>query len=295
MKPPPFDYARPATLPEAVSLLGQHGPEARVLAGGQSLLPLMKLRLARPTALVDLGRVRELDYVRRDADALVFGAMARLVELESPAVRAAHPMLSAVAPFIGHRAIRHRGTVGGSLAHADPAAELPVLAVALDAELRVTGPQGERSIPAGEFFVAALTTRLRPGEVLREARFPLPAVASGFSVMELARRHGDYALVSTAVVLEISPDTTIASARIALGSVAEVPVRCRAAEAALRGERPGAALFESAAAAAAAPLEPPADVHGSGAYRTRLAEVLVARALAEAWERASVSRTPSTR
>jgi carbon-monoxide dehydrogenase medium subunit len=295
MKPPPFDYARPSTLHEAVDLLGRHGPEARVLAGGQSLVPLMKLRLARPTALVDLGRVRELDHVRPEAGALVFGAMARLFELESPAVRTAHPMLAAVAPFIGHRAIRHRGTVGGSLAHADPAAELPVLAVALDAELTATGPQGERSIPAADFFVAALTTSLRPGEILREARFPLPPAASGWSVMELARRHGDYALVSTAVVLEMSSDGTIAAARIALGSVAEVPVRCRAAEAALRGERAGAALIESAAVAAAAPLEPPADVHGSGAYRRRLAEVLVARALAEAWERASASRAPSIR
>lgn len=285
MKPPPFDYVRASTLDDAVGLLGQHGPEARVLAGGQSLLPLMKLRLARPTVLVDLGRVRELDYIRREDGVVAFGAMTRLVELESSAVATAHPMLAAFAPQIGHRAIRHRGTVGGSLAHADPAAELPVLAAALDAELRVTGPQGERSIAAADFFVAALTTSLRAGEILREARFPVLPPGSGWSVMELARRHGDYALVSTAVVLEFAADGTLTAARIALGSVAEAPVRCGAAEAGLRGQRPSVALFESVARAAAAPLDPPADVHGSGAYRKRLAEVLVSRALAQAWDR----------
>jgi carbon-monoxide dehydrogenase medium subunit len=285
LKPPPFEYRRATSVDDAVHLLVEHGGEARVLAGGQSLLPLMKLRLARPTLLVDLGRVRELDYVRREDGMVAFGAMTRLAALESSAVATAQPMLAAVAPYIGHRAIRHQGTVGGSLAHADPAAELPVLAATLEAELRVTGPDGERSIASADFFVAALTTSLRPGEVLCEVRFPVLAPGSGWSVMELARRHGDYALVSAAVVLEPAADGTLARARIGLGSVAETPVRCHEAEAALCGQRPSAAVFESAARAAAAPLGPPADVHGSSAFRKRLAEVLVGRALTQAWER----------
>jgi carbon-monoxide dehydrogenase medium subunit len=286
MKPAPFAYHRATTVKDAVALLAAHGPEARILAGGQSLLPMMKLRLARPAVLVDLNPVGDLAYVRHEDGVLAVGAMARLCELESPAVRSLAPLLAGAAPHIGHRAIRHRGTVGGSLAHADPAAELPVLALALDAELRTAGPDGERTIAARDFFVGALTTSLRGGEIVREARFPLLAAGSGWSFLELARRHGDYALVSAAAVLRRGADGSIADARIALGSVADRAVRCPDAERALVGARGGPALFEAAARAAAAPLDPPSDVHGSGAYRRHLAAVLVERALGEAWGRA---------
>jgi CO/xanthine dehydrogenase FAD-binding subunit len=292
MKPPPFEYHRPTTLDETLALLVRHGSDARLLAGGQSLLPMMKLRLARPAVLVDLNRVRELAYVRADDGALAFGAMARLSELESETIRARHPMLAAAAPHIGHRAIRHRGTICGSLAHADPAAELPVLALALDAELRVAGASGERTVAAQNFFVTYFTTSLGSGEVLREARFPLPPPGSGWSFMELARRHGDYALASVAALLDVSVDGTITRARVALGSVADRALRSPDAEATLVGHAGTPTVFEAAAAAAAARLDPPTDVHGSGAYRREIARVLVERSLLEAWSRAQ-HLTPS--
>ncbi|OGK95725.1 MAG: molybdopterin dehydrogenase, partial [Candidatus Rokubacteria bacterium RBG_16_73_20] len=203
MKPAPFDYHRPATVDEAVALLDRHGPDTKVLAGGQSLLPMMKLRLARPTALVDINRVRELAYVRAADDGLAFGALARLDELESDEVRRRCPILADVARDIAHAAIRHRGTVCGSLAHADPAAELPVAALVLEADLVATGPRGSRVIPAREFFVTYLTTALGAGEMLTEARFPALAPGSGWSFLELARRPGDFAIVSAAAVLDV--------------------------------------------------------------------------------------------
>ena len=283
MKPAPFEYYRAASLKEAVALLTDLGPEAKVLAGGQSLLPMMKLRLARPAALIDINRVTELRYARQVDGMLAFGAMARLAELESAEVHALCPLLPAVARHIGHPAIRHRGTVCGSLAHSDPAAELPVVALVLDAELRAAGPSGERRIPARDFFVTYLTTDLTPGEILTEARFPILGPQTGWGFTELCRRQGDYAIVSAAAVIERDADGTIATARVALGSVADRAIRSPEAEAALVGRRGDPAVF--AAAAAAVPLDPPSDVHGSGAYRRHVASVLVERALAEAWQR----------
>ena len=285
MKPPPFDYHRPANLDEALALLARHGPEARVLAGGQSLLPMMKLRLARPGVLVDINRLPDLSYARREDGVLAFGALARLSDLESATVRGVHPLLASVAPHIGHLAIRHRGTVCGSLAHADPAAELPVLALALDAELRVSGSAGTRRVAAADFFVTYLTTSLRPGEILSEARFAVPSPTASWSFLELARRHGDYAIVSVATLLDVGADARIVRARVALGSVADRALRSAAAEAALIGQAGTPALFAEAAAAATASLDPPADVHGSSAYRREVARVLVERSLAEAWAR----------
>jgi carbon-monoxide dehydrogenase medium subunit len=286
MKPAPFAYYRAGTAAEAVRLLQELGPEAKVLAGGQSLLPLMKLRLARPSAVVDLNRARELDHVREAADHVAFGGIARLSELESPRLARACPILAAAARHIGHPAIRHRGTVCGSLAHADPAAELPVVALALDAELVSVGPRGERRTPAADFFQTYLTTVLEPAEVLVEARFPRLGEDAGWAFLELARRHGDFALVSAAAVLQRDGGGRIGRARVALGSVADRAVRALDAERLLVGERATPALFDAAAAEAAHPLDPPSDVHGSGAYRRHLAAVLVARALAEAWGRA---------
>ncbi len=285
MKPAPFEYYRATSVKEALALLGQHGPEAKVLAGGQSLLPIMKLRLARPTALIDINRIAELNYVRQVDGALAFGAVARLTDLESPLVRSLSPILTATARHIGHATIRHRGTVCGSLAHADPAAELPVLALALEAEMRATGPGGERRIPASDFFVTYLTSSLAPGEILTEARFPALGPRAGWGFTELSRRHGDFAIVSVAAVLETGADGTIAKARIALGSVADRAVRCPEAEASLVGRTGQTAVIQAAAAIAAAPLDPPSDVHGSGGYRRQVAKVLVERALQEAWQR----------
>jgi carbon-monoxide dehydrogenase medium subunit len=286
MKPPAFGYHAPRSVAAALDLLREHGPEAKVLAGGQSLVPMMKLRLARPPVLVDLNRIRELDYVREEDGHLAFGALARLRELESPLVRDRCPILAEAARHIAHPAIRNRGTVCGSLAHADPAAELPVVARALDAELRAVGPGGTRSIPARDFFVSFFTTSLEPGEVLVEARFPLPPAGAGATFLELSRRAGDFALVAVAALVTRGDGGTVADARIALGAVAEQPVRCDAAEAGLRGQPGGVAAFRQAAAAATRPLDPPSDLHGSSAYRKQVAEVLVGRALGQAWDRA---------
>lgn len=289
MKPAPFEYHRAASVAEAVALLKQHGPETKILAGGQSLLPMMKLRLARPAALVDINRVRELAYVRPEDGGVAFGALARLEELESAAVRERCPILGQVARDIAHAAIRHRGTVCGSLAHADPAAELPVVALALDAELVATGPGGPRTIPARDFFVTYLTTALAEGEILTEARFPALRPGTGWGFVELARRPGDFAIVSAAAVLDVEGGV-IRKARLALGAVGDRAVRCPEAEAALAGKAGGRAAFESAAALAAQPLDPPSDVHGSAAYRKHLARVLAARALTQAWQRVDAAR-----
>lgn len=285
MKPAPFEYERAASVADALALLGRYGAEAKVLAGGQSLIPILKLRLARPPALVDINRVRELDYVRVDGGGVAFGALARLSELTAASVRARCPLLAAAGGHIGHAAIRHRGTVCGSIAHADPAAELPVVAAVLEARMRVAGPAGERRVPASAFFQSFFQTAVNPGELLVETTFPAPAPGAGWSFTELARRHGDFALASVACVLEPGRDGRIARARIALGSVADRPVRAAEAEAALVGTRGEAPAREAAARAAAAPLDPPSDVHGSGAYRRHLVQVLVERAVGEAWGR----------
>jgi aerobic carbon-monoxide dehydrogenase medium subunit len=285
MKPPPFEYYRATTVEEAITLLNQHGPEAKVLAGGQSLLPMMKFRLARPSVLVDLRWVHELAYVRQADGTVTFGAMARLASLESDQVYALCPILTEAAGHIGHPPIRHQGTVCGSLAHADPAAELPVLALALDADLVATGPHGARVIPAQDFFVALLTTSLGPAELLTEARFPVLRPESGWGFGELSRRPGDFAMAAAAVTLQGGVAGTITHARIALGAVADRAIRCPEAEAALLGQRGGRAAFEAAAALASAPLTPPSDVHASSGYRRHLAKLLVERALTQAWQR----------
>jgi aerobic carbon-monoxide dehydrogenase medium subunit len=285
MKPPPFEYYRATTVEEAIALLSQYGPDAKLLAGGQSLLPMMKFRLARPSVLVDLRWVRELAYARQTNEAMTFGAMARLASLESDDVRALCPILAEAARHIGHPAIRHQGTVCGSLAHADPAAELPVLALALDAELVATGPHGTREIPARDFFITMLTTSLDPLEILTEARFPTLQAGSSWGFSELSRRPGDFALAMAAATLQLGADGTIASARIALGALADRAVRCLEVEAVLVGQRGGHAAFAAAATLASAPLHPPSDVHASSDYRRHLAGVLVERALMQAWQR----------
>ncbi len=285
MKPPPFEYYRATTVEEAIALLSRYGPDAKVLAGGQSLLPMMKFRLARPSVLVDLNWVRDLAYARQANGTVAYGAMARLAELESDQTGTLCPILTEATHHIGHPAIRHRGTVCGSLAHADPAAELPVLALALDADLVATGPIGPRVIPARDFFVTMLTTSLEPSEILTEVRFPVLRPGNGWAFGELSRRPGDFALVAVAATLQVEAAGTITHARIALGAVADRAIRCPEAEAALLGQMGGRAAFEAAAALAAAPLTPPSDVHASSGYRRHLAKVLVERTLTQAWQR----------
>jgi carbon-monoxide dehydrogenase medium subunit len=287
MKPAPFEYFDPRTVEEAVSLLREHGEDAKILAGGQSLMPLLSMRMARPEVLIDLSRVAGLDYIRESGDAIAVGAMTskRAVE-RSNLVATRQPLLHAATRWIAHPQIRNRGTVGGSMAQADPAAEYPAVALALDAELHAIGPAGARSIKAEDFFVSYLTTALEPTEVLTEVRFPTLAEGGCWAFQEVSRRHGDFAMVGAAVVLSVDGAERCREARLVLFGVGPTPVRARSAEQMLIGEGLSEALLERAAARASEDLEEPlADVHASAEYRRHLAGVLTRRALAQAMAR----------
>ncbi len=286
MKLPPVDYEAPETVSEAVELLAEHQDEASVLAGGQSLIPLLALRMARPAVLIDINGIAELSGVSATDGWVAIGAMTReYVAEESEIVADAVPLLAAALPLIGHEAIRSRGTVGGSLAHADPAAELPAVARALDAEFVVCGPSGERVVPAAEWFEGYLTTSRRPDELLTEVRFPAAGRGTGISFQEVARRHGDFAIVGLAASLTLSGGA-ISDARLAFAGLSDVPVRAGDAEDLLVGERPSADLFEEAARRATEDIEPPADLHGSSDYRKKVAATLVRRGLRAAADNA---------
>ena len=288
MKPASFEYHDPTTLPEVTALLGGLGEDARVLAGGQSLVPLMNFRLARPAHLVDLNRVAELDFLSVEGGELRIGAMTRQRRLErSGEVAAGWPLLREATGYIGHVQIRNRGTVGGSLAHAFPSAELPVAMVTLDAALVLQGEGGERTVAAEDFVLGTMTTVLEPGELLREVRVPAVAAGSGVSFQEVSRRYGDFALAGAAVLLTLDPDGVVTGARLTLTGPA--PIRARAAEDALLGERPSEALFREAARRAVAGIEQDSDMHATAEYRLRACETLARRALTEAAERAAAS------
>jgi CO/xanthine dehydrogenase FAD-binding subunit len=287
VKPPPFDYVAPASVDEAVAALAEHGEDAKVIAGGQSLMPMLAFRLARPSVLVDLNRVRGLDGLSLAADTLTVGAMARQRAVERlPGLEQRCGMIADAIRLIGHTAIRNRGTVGGSLAHADPAAEWTALALALDAEFDIAGPSGTRTVAAPDFFVTYFTTAIEQGEVLTQTRLRLPNGRSGSCFTEIARRHGDFALAGVGALVTLDGGGAIADARLALIGVGHRAVRAVAGEAVLRGERPGAALFAAAADAVCGEIEPRGDIHASGDDRRELARVLTRRALETALARA---------
>jgi aerobic carbon-monoxide dehydrogenase medium subunit len=279
MKLPPVDYEAPTTVSEALELLAGHLDEASVLAGGQSLIPLLALRLAHPAVLIDINGIDELSGISATDGQVAIGAVTReYVAEESGTVAGAVPLLAAALPLIGHEAIRSRGTIGGSMAHADPAAELPAVARALDAEFVVRGPSGERVVPAAEWFEGYLTTSRGPDELLVEVRFPAAEPGTGVSFQEVARRHGDFAIVGLAASLTLS-EGAISDARLAFAGMSDVPVRAAGAEDLLVGERPSAGLFEEAARRATGDIDPPADLHGSSEYRKKVAAALVRRGL----------------
>ena len=281
MKNPPFEYHRPGSVADAAQLLAVYGDEAKVLAGGQSLLPLMGLRLARPTHIVDIGRVSGLGEISVDDDNLSIGALVTHSMAErSSDVATNAPLVHQAMPFVGHRAIRNRGTVCGSVAHADPAAEMPAVCTAADASMVAVSTRGERIISADEFFVGYLETALEVDEILTEIRLPKTGPETGTAVVEIARRHGDYALVGLACSL--TGTSTITSAALSLFGAASTPVRVAAAEDALIGQQPNEATFKLAAEVVRATIEPSADIHGSANYRRHLASVLTARGLAGA-------------
>ena len=281
MKPVQFAYHRPASLDEALALLERYGAEGRILAGGQSLVPALNMRLAAPGALIDINRLPGLDGIALEPAGLVIGALARHEAVEASPLVARHtPLLAQAMPYVGHRAIRTRGTVGGSVALADPAAELPACLVALDAVVRVAGPGGKREIPAGRFFLGIYTTDLAPGEIVTAV--VVPPIQSGWRshFAELARRQGDFALVGLAAHCRVEGGA-IKEARLAFCGVGATPVRASRAEAALFGRRPDAAVLAEAGRALDADLDPSDDVHASSALRRHLGRVLLARGISE--------------
>ena len=290
MKSPPFEYEAPETLGEVISLLQQYDEgDAKILAGGQSLMPLLSMRMTRPVILIDLARLSDLDFIREESGLLAIGAMTRKRDVEeSGLVRRRQPMLLAATQLVGHQQIRNRGTVGGSMAHADPAAEYPALALALGAEFRVVSAEGERTIAAEDFFVSYLTTALGDTEVLTEIRVPALAEGVGWSFLETARRHGDFALGGAAVTLELGRGGDVTASRIVLFGIGGTAVRVLEVEQMLQGERPDEGLLQEAGNKVSEVIEEPlSDAHASADYRRNLAGVLTGRALREALARAS--------
>ena len=287
MKPAPFSYHAVRSSREATAVLGELGEDGRVLAGGQSLVPLMNFRLAQPEHLVDINPIDELSYVRRDNGRLVVGATARQAAVErSDEAREDLPLLVEAVQWVAHPTIRHRGTLVGSIAHADPAAELPCVAVALDASITLASAAGFRSLSVNEFLLGPFETALRPGELVSEVSFPIPPAAKrGHAFVEFARRHGDFAIAGVAVTLTLDGDR-IADATIVLCGVGPRPIRAEQAEAVLQGHTPDADLVASVAQRATEGLKPGSDLHGSREYRVEVAGTLVRRAISLALERA---------
>ena len=282
MKPPAFRYERPATLKEALALLAEYGDEARPLAGGQSLVPMLNLRLAAPGVVVDLNGVAGLDGIGVADGEMVVGALTRQRTLELSPVAAAIGALADGLPLVGHVATRNRGTVGGSVAHADPAAELPLALLALGGSVLADGPDGRREILADEFFAGFLTTTLQPGELLTEVRLPVPGEREGSALLEVAQRYGDFPLAAVAVSIRLEPDGRIGAARVAAGAVADRPrLLPHAAEALVAGASP-----DEAGRLAAGEIEPAGTLHAPADYQRHLVRVLVGRAVERARGRA---------
>lgn len=289
MKPAPFAYHCPADRAEALQVLAEFGEDAKVLAGGQSLVPAMNMRLARPLRLVDINSIGEETFAA-DGETFVVGALARQADLErSPSVRAAVPLLAAALPFVGHAQTRSRGTLCGSLAHADPSAELPVVATALGARLECSAVRGTRQVDAAEFFVSSFTTALEPDELLTRAFFPLRAARTGYAFDEFAERHGDYAIVSAAAVVRLRVDHACDEIRLVLGGVADRPFVVDTASAA--GRRLDDETLDALAQRAGRDIDPHSDLRGSAAYRRRLATVLASRVLRAALSDAGTERS----
>lgn len=291
MKPAAFEYFAPGSVGEVLDLLRQHGAEAKLLAGGQSFVPMANFRVLRPQVVIDLNRIETLSHITERDGGLAIGAMTRHRTIErSQLVRRCCPLMAEAAPLIGHAAIRNRGTLGGSLSHADPAAEWPVVAVALGATLITRSPRGERRIAASEFFVALLTTALAADEILLEARFPAVPERTGAAFLEVSRRHGDFALVSVGAQVSLSRAREVESVQLALGGVAASPFDATALAHKFIGSMPDPEALQTLGKAVAAAIEPNEDLHASALYRRDVAAVLVPRALQAALERAKGSR-----
>lgn len=284
MKPSRFAYACPRTVDDALALLAQHGDEAKILAGGQSLVPLLNLRMANVNALVDVNRLTELSFVTRENGTLHVGALTRHRQLEvSEEASTALPLLSRAAAEVGHLAIRNRGTIGGSLVHADPAAEWPLVAVVLDAQLVLRSLSRTRTVAARDFFLAPLTTAIEPNELLCEIRFPVVSNPTAWGFQEFCRRPGDFAIAAVACQLTLDGNRICTAVSLAVGGAHATPLLVAEVGKTLQGGHGEETALQQAAEIAAAAVEPPSDVHGSSEYRRRLVKVLTVRALKEAW------------
>ena len=281
MIPAEFNYEVADSVDHALSLLGSYGPDAKLLAGGHSLIPMMKLRFARPSALVDIGRIAALSYVEEDAGHIRIGAGTRHHDLHrSPVLEAGCPLLSFTAGLIGDPQVRHKGTIGGSVAHGDPASDLPAVLLALDADFVLTGSGGEqRVVPASDFFKRLFETAIGPEEMLTEIRVPKLGASAGWSYLKFSRRAQDWAIVGVAAIVERS-NGGIGSARVALTNMGATPLRASSVEQALAGA--GREAIPAAAATAPEGTSPPSDTNAGANYRRHLAEVLVGRAVEEA-------------
>jgi len=282
MKPAKFDYHAPTSVDEALALLQRYAGDAKILAGGQSLVPLLNFRLSRPAALVDLNRIPALAYIKEEGGQVRLGAMTRQRTIEfSPVVKERLPLLGEATRWVGHLPIRTRGTIGGSIAHADPSAEYPAVLTALEGEVVARGPGGERVIAAKDLFQTYLTTSLGADEILVEVRMPAMPAGAGYALEEFARRHGDFAIVGiAAMIVRQGPRCTMA--RLATAGTGPVPVRLRAAEEILERDGLGEAAIEAAARRAAELVSPDADIHASADYRRHLTGVLTKRAITRA-------------
>ena len=288
MKPASFEYHAPESLGDVTALLAEHGDEAKVLAGGQSLVPMLALRLTRFEHIIDLNRVDDLRGVSRSNGTLTVKSMTTQSAVEHDASAGeAVPLLAESIPLIGHFQIRNRGTVGGSIAHADPASELPAVALALDAELEVAGANGTRTVPAADFFVGTWTTTIGEDEILTAVNFPVWSGRAGFAVEEVARRSGDFALAGVVAAVELDDAGKVGRAAISFLGMAPTPVRARAAEQALVGNAPTESELAEIGRLAVSDTEPTADVHASAEYRKHVGAHLVSRALDRAMGAAS--------
>ena len=292
MKPAPFKFFAPTSIDEALDHLENYGYDAKILAGGQSLIPTMNFRLAQPAVLIDLNKVEDLFFIEQnEAGDIRMGAMTRQRQIEkSELIKEKVPLVHEAMPFIAHPQIRNRGTIGGSIAHADPSGELPALALALEAKFKLVKKSGERWVVAQDFFIGLFSTDLQPEEILAEISIPVLAKRSGCAFQEISRRHGDYAMVGVAAVVTLDEHGKCENAAITLLSVGDAPVQAHKAKQLLIGEKASAKVIEAAAEmVSSSDIDPPNDIHASAKFRRHLAKVLTKRVLTQAFQRANKS------
>lgn len=287
MKPAKFNYLSPTTLSEVIEYLEEYGEDAKILSGGQSLIPILNMRLSTPEYVIDIKNIEELKYIKDEDDTIKIGTLTKHVDVEKSSLIAQRcPIIAEAIHFIGHSQIRNRGTIGGSIAHADPSAELPCLISALRGEIVIEGAMGERVVSPDEFFLTYMLTSLDVSELVKEVRFPVLSPTSGYAFVEIARRHGDFALVEVAAVIDLDSAGRISLARLAVGGAGPVPCVLEDIEEFLIGELPTEEIIEAASEQVKDYLEPDSDLHGSVEYRVQLGTVLTKRALKIAFDRA---------